>query len=203
MNNLESFHVNEGAEGIDNGAFERLREKMAQARAQIKKDKKQEASQVKKDNVLFNVLMEFIKHLPADHPTVKGIVSCLSANLPSLVILSVISLNYKSIEKALPAQSADQNLPQVNNADIPNIQKLILWLQRVQLHIQTAKESDLRKIYLHGKIHPSLKGLLVHTLTEYFKTIPQEQVSVDQVGSYIETMVSQLEQLNPNKEIEE
>lgn len=202
MNNLEHFHANEGAEGIDNGAFERLREKMAQARAQIKKDKKQEASQVKKDNVLFNVLMEFIKHLPADHPTVKGIVSCLSANLPSLVVLSVISLNYKSIEKALPEISPEENLHSLKLVEIPNIQKLISWIQKVNYSISNAKHSDIQKLYLNQKIHPSLRGLVVHTLSEYFKTIPEEQVPIAKVEDYTQAIIDQLDSLN-NKELDD
>jgi hypothetical protein len=192
MNNLENFHANESTEGLDNGAFERLKEKMAQSRAQIKKDQKQEASQVKKDDVLFNVLIEFIKHFPSNHPVVKGIVACLSANIPSLIILAVISLNYKSIEKAVPTIPESNSLIQASSLDIPNIQKLISWIQRLHFTLLNTKEADLRKVYPDEILNKYLKGLIVHSLTDYFKTIPLEELPVDNIEGYVESILGQI-----------
>ncbi len=189
MNNLENFHVNEGADNIDSGAFERLREKMAQARAQIKRDKKQEASQVKKDDILFNVLIEFIKHFPSDHPLVKGIVSCLSSNVPSLVILSVISLNYSSIAKAIPVP---EDAKEIQIAQIPDINKLVNWLKKVNYSLSDIKASDIPKVYPKGELSPSLRGLIVHTLSEFFKTIPEEELSVEKVEGYTQSILTQI-----------
>lgn len=190
MNNLENFQVNEGAEGIDNGAFERLKEKMARSGAQIKRDQKQEASQVKKDDILFNVLIEFIKHFPADHPVVKGIVGCLSANIPSLVILSIISLNYRSIDKALPQVSSNQL--NTNTKEIPQIGKLIEWLSKVKTTLSNLKSSDIPKVYPNSIIATPLKGLFVHTLTDFFKSVPDEDVPLNKVEDYIQTILGKL-----------
>jgi hypothetical protein len=191
MNNLENFQVNEGAEGIDNGAFERLKEKMAQSGAQIKRDQKQEASQAKKDDILFNVLIEFIKHFPADHPVVKGIVGCLSANIPSLVVLSVISLNYKSIDKAIPKNEHKHELT-FSSSDIPQINKLIDWLAKLTSTLSSIKNSDIPKVYPSQKLAIPLLGLINHTLTEYFKSIPDQEVPVDKVEPYISSILQKL-----------
>lgn len=199
MNNLENFNIQEGAEGVDNGAFERLREKMAQARAQIKRDQKQEASQVKKDDILFNVLIEFIKHFPSDHPIVKGIVSCLAANIPSLVILASISLNYKSINKAIQSHASQyqssESLSLPTSDDLKQFNQLIEWLKNLQIILANTKQSDQRHIFHNQKLNPSLQGLITHTLTEFFNNNQSESLNNQNIQDYTTSI---LENLNSN-----
>lgn len=199
MNNLENFNIQEGAEGVDNGAFERLREKMAQARAQIKRDQKQEASQVKKDDILFNVLIEFIKHFPSDHPIVKGIVSCLASNIPSLVILASISLNYKSINKAIQSHASQyqssEALSLPTSDDIKQFNQLIEWLKNLQIILANTKQSDQRHIFHKQELNPSLQGLITHTLTEFFNNNQSQSLNNQNIQDYTTSI---LENLNSN-----
>ena len=189
MSDLENFTVSEGNEGSDSGALERLREKMAQASAQIKKDQKQEARQVKKDDMLFNVLMEFLKHLPSGHPLVKSIVNCLSANLPSPLILAILSLNYKTIRQAL-AQS-DQTTSALPTLQIPDkfnsFSEIINWIQLVVIHIQTSKESDKVKIYNNNQLSKYLQSLINISLTDFFNN--KQELTPDQITTYTQDIL--------------
>lgn len=189
MSDLENFTVSENNEGSDSGALERLREKMAQASAQIKKDQKQEASQVKKDDVLFNVLMEFLKHFPANHPVVKAVVNCLSANLPSTVILAVLSLNYKTIQKAIKnIITSKENLPSLNLPEkFQSFTELISWADLVTYTIQSAKESDKQRLFTEQGLNKYLTGLIVVNLTEFLNN--QQEITTEQVSLYTQDIV--------------
>lgn len=58
---LESFIGFDGDEGMSEAAFEKFKERMAKAQAQIAAIKKEEKKQKKKEDELVKILLKFIK----------------------------------------------------------------------------------------------------------------------------------------------
>lgn len=109
MNDFESFSASEGQEGVDAGALERLREKMKAASAQMKKDQKQEQKQKQQEDDLYQIILAFLNELGADSPIVILVSKAVAHNIVAEMILAVLSLNYKTIQKILGLELAEKN----------------------------------------------------------------------------------------------
>ncbi len=99
--NLEGFSPDEGAEGVDNAALERLREQMKKARQQMQGDQKQEAKQKAQEDTLYQILIAFLNKFGPDHPVVVLVARAIAHNILSELILAVLSLNYDTVQKYL------------------------------------------------------------------------------------------------------
>lgn len=97
---LESFVGFDTGEGMSEAAFEKFKEKMAQAAAQIAAIKKEEKKQKKKEEDLLKILLKFVKSSKNRELTLL-ISRVLEQNIPANFILAIIILSHKEIRKEL------------------------------------------------------------------------------------------------------
>lgn len=124
MSDLESFSPSESSEGVDPAALERLKEQMREAAKAMKRDQQQEQKQKKTEDVMYQTLIMFVNTLGTDHPLVYYIVRCLSENILSELILSIISLNNPALHELTGLNLADTtSQPTINEQAlvVPNL----------------------------------------------------------------------------------
>jgi len=97
---LESFSGFDSGEPMSEASFEKLRERMKAAAAQIKAIKKEEKKQKKKEDELFRILLQFIK---TSHKTdlILLISRVLEQNVPANFIMAIILLGNEEIQQAM------------------------------------------------------------------------------------------------------
>lgn len=101
MSDLESFSgADDRGESMDPAAFERFKERMAAAAAQLKALQKQEQKQKKKEDELIKILLRFIQ--TGTNRDIMILVSrLLEQNLPAAFIVSLLLINSPEIQKEL------------------------------------------------------------------------------------------------------
>jgi hypothetical protein len=108
---MDGLNYSEGADGASEGgaevsqeAVERFREQARKAAAQAKQDKKSEQKKKKQDDVLIQIILQFLKN-----PKYSGFFLLLSRvlekNVPSDFILALLSLIHKESADALNAKN--------------------------------------------------------------------------------------------------
>lgn len=201
MSDLENFTLSESSEGADSGAFERLKEKMAQARGQIAKDKKQEGKQKKQEDTLFNVIQELLKHLPPSHPLIKKVVGALSVSIPSQLLLVIISLNYNSLHKTVGLTQSEENSKtkqlinlsqQLDTNTSNNLQTLFRWVNLVKKTIQNSKKSDLENIFIQDQFNPKVSDLLFYTINSFITKKLTVDLEVDAKQTLVENIILEI-----------
>ncbi len=101
MSDLESFFgADDRGESMDPAAFERFKERMAAAAAQLKAMQKQEQKQKKKEDELVRILLRFIQ--TGTKRDIMILVSrLLEQNIPAAFIVSLLLINNEEIQKEL------------------------------------------------------------------------------------------------------
>ncbi len=101
MSDLESFFsADNRGESMDPAAFERFKERMAAAAAQLKALQKQEQKQKKKEDELIKILLRFIQ--TGTKRDIMILVSrLLEQNVPAAFIVSLLLINNEDIQKEL------------------------------------------------------------------------------------------------------
>jgi len=146
MADFEMFGgMDEGGEGVDPAAFEKFKERVKAASAQIKADKKKEQKQKKKEDQLIKILLQFVKK-DNKRDIMLLIARLLEQNIPPLFILSIVLLGHKDVgkelgidlakpllegekavdDKSLVSFTEDMTLPLKAKAEIDNWMKYIL-----------------------------------------------------------------------------
>src|SRR5260221_3590095 len=99
MSDLESFFSNDNrSEGMDPAAFERFKERMAAAAAQLKALQKQEQKQKKKEDELVKILLRFIQ--TGTRRDIMILVSrLLEQNIPAGFIVSLLLISNEDIQR--------------------------------------------------------------------------------------------------------
>lgn len=97
---LESFIGLDQGEGMDPASFEKFKERMGRAQAQIAAIKKEEGKQKKKEDKLFKILLHFVKH-SHKRDLILLISRCLEHNLPANFILAIVLLGNPEIKEAV------------------------------------------------------------------------------------------------------
>jgi len=95
---LEDFLGLDDNSGMDNAAFERFKEKMKRAAAQIKAIKREETKRKKKEEELVRIILKFIK-TSSKKDLVLLISRVLERNIPANFILSIILLGNEEIKR--------------------------------------------------------------------------------------------------------
>lgn len=101
MSDLESFFgADDRGESMDPAAFERFKERMAAAAAQLKALQKQEQKQKKKEDELVKILLRFIQ--TGTKRDIMLLVSrLLEQNVPAAFIVSLLLINNEDIQREL------------------------------------------------------------------------------------------------------
>ena len=97
---LEEFTGFDQGEGMDAASFEKFKEKMRKAAAQIKAIKKEENKRKKKEDELIKILLKFIK-TSHKQDLVLLISRTLEKNIPANFILAVILLGNEDIQREI------------------------------------------------------------------------------------------------------
>jgi len=146
---IEGFSPSEQNEGIDAAALELLREQMKAAHAQMKKDQAQEKKQKDQEESLFEILFLLLKKLGQNDPRIQLIVACLAKNFTAHTILTILSLEFKTVAKLInisfliensslaEAQENSLIIKQLGHKDLEIYQRynLDLWLKSINASI--------------------------------------------------------------------
>lgn len=190
MGDLESFSVSEGSEGVDSGALDRLREQMKEAAAAMARDQKQEQKQKKQENNLYQVIIQLMNKLGANHPLVTLIIKNLRENILSEVILAVIALNYDSVQKAVGLDLASTKELALNenslvvpsfgeNDDIEIRFRLDVWIRFINDVIFKNPGRN-----LHSIKSVKFPNTAKHCFTDLMSYIAQEYLQAKKVQFY-------------------
>lgn len=98
MADLEGFFGSEGSEKVDPASFEKFKERIKAARAQIKALKIGEQKQKAKEEKLIKILLSFVKSQKKQDIMVL-IARLLEQNIPAAFILSIVILGNEEIKK--------------------------------------------------------------------------------------------------------
>lgn len=182
MSDLESFSPSESSEGVDPAALERLKEQMREAAKGMKRDQQQEQKQKKTEDVMYQTLIMFINTLGTDHPLVFYIVKCLSENILSELIISIIALNHPQLQQitGLTLVGSSQNeilnegslvVPDLSSGNMPLHLRLNmeLWIKSIN---DKAFENPTRNLEsIRIKKQPELPK---HAFTDLMSYIAQD-----------------------------
>ncbi len=163
MADLESFSsADSGAEGSDPAALERLRERMANASAQIKAMQVGEQKQRKNESELIKILLKFIKSRQKGDQLLL-VARLLDENIPANFIVSLLALSNHEIReelgiKLLPSLEQEQqialdtrNLPDIpiGDAVLPLKIKIALttWFEEIYRRSSEVPDRLLKTIY--------------------------------------------------------
>jgi len=180
MSDLESFSgFNDRNEGMDQAAFERFKERMAAASAQLKAIQAGEQKQKKKEDELIKILLKFIQS-GQKRDILLLVTRLLEQNVPASFIVSVLLINNANIQqelgvKLLPPGQIDnikQTLPDryMPNQTIPLKVKIAIdaWVQEM-LKYASEKAARLLETALNadGTIKLPLSQLAILCLQDF------------------------------------
>lgn len=181
MSDLESFSPSESSEGVDPAALERLKEQMREAAKGMKRDQQQEQKQKKTEDAMYQVLINFVNTLGPDHPLVYYIVRCLSENILSDLILSIIALNNPQLHELTGLTLVNQESSEINEQSliVPNLStdsmplhlrlNIELWIKVINDKAFLNPDRNLNSIRI--KKQPELPK---HALTDLMSYTAQE-----------------------------
>lgn len=147
MSDLESFSGSDGRnEGMDAAAFERFKEQMAAAAAQLKAIQAGEQKQKKKEDELVKILLKFIQSGSQKRDILLLVTRLLELNIPAAFVVSILLISEEQMQaqlgiKLLPpggvnlAAADSQTLPDryMPNQTIPLKIKIAIdaWVQEM------------------------------------------------------------------------
>ncbi len=149
MSDLESFSGFDAGESFDPASFDRFKERMKAAAAQLKAIQKQEQRQKKSEDELVKILLKFIQNASnnqKDREILLLVSRLLEQNIPSGFIVSLLLISYEKIQeelglKMLPpgAEQENKNLPDtyLGGKILPLKVKIAIttWIHEIQKQI--------------------------------------------------------------------
>jgi len=153
MGDFESFGGFDAGEGMDAASFEKFKERMKAAAAQIKALKKGEQKQRKKEEKLIKILLKFVKSSKKQDIMVL-IARLLELNVPAVFILSIVILGneeYFDNEEGRQVLLDGQKLQ--NGAD----EKSLVFLDRdkvLPLELKIKIDAWMKNIFSLSMEHP-------------------------------------------------
>lgn len=97
---FEAFSAIDSQNGVDQGALEQLRERMAAASAQGAKDQKREAKQKKGEDNLAQIIVALLKSNNQEG-LIRVVANTLADNVPAYFILAILALRFQSVRKTI------------------------------------------------------------------------------------------------------
>jgi len=156
MSDLESFSGFEGGgEGMDTAAFEKFKERMKAAAAQLKALAAGEQKQKKKEDELIKILLKFIKS-GQKKDLLLLVLRLLEQNVPAGFIVSILLISNREMQedlglKMLPA-GPEHDLPE--DSDIETLPDKYLKDSVLPLKIKIAIDVWLGEIAKRAAEHP-------------------------------------------------
>lgn len=121
MSDFESFGgVSEGQEAYDPASFERFKQRMAAASAQIAALQKQEKRQKKSEDELVRILMKFLQSGQKDE-IIQLVSRLLELNVPSGFIVSVLLISNLEMQVETGLHLLGAGVINTENEDLPEI----------------------------------------------------------------------------------
>jgi len=176
MSDLESFSgFDSGGEGMDTAAFEKFKERMKAAAAQLKALAAGEQKQRKKEDELIRILLKFIKS-GKKKDILLLVLRLLEQNVPAGFIVSLLLISNRDMQEALGLKMlpAAPELSVPGDSDIETLPDKYLEDSVLPLKIKIAIDAWLQEIAKRAAEHPDriLKtvldedGLLKLTVTQ-------------------------------------
>lgn len=157
MSELESFSGFEGGgEGMDTAAFEKFKERMKAAAAQLKALAKGEQKQKQKEDELIKILLKFIK-TGQKKDILLLVLRLLEQNVPAGFIVSILLISNRDMQEALglkmlPAGTEDLSVP--GDSDIETLPDKYLKDSVLPLKIKIVIDIWLQEIAKRAAEHP-------------------------------------------------
>lgn len=222
MSDFESFGGFEaGRESFDPAAFERFKERMAAAAAQLKALQKQEQKQKKSEDELIKILLKFIQS--GKKKDILLLVSrLLEMNVPAAFIVSLLLISNKDMQdqlglRLLPSGEVEQaveestNLPDlyIGGEILPLKVKIAMinWIQEVTKKVNDHPHRTLKTVVdPDGQVHLTAIQLGSFCLRDFMEEqdVPHEY---DQLKEFVSFFLNDLlqkvaEDLKNRKELD-
>jgi len=151
MSDLESFFgADDRGEAMDPAAFERFKERMAAAAAQLKALQKQEQKQKKKEDELIKILLRFIQ--TGTKRDIMILVSrLLEQNIPAAFIVSLLLINNEDIQRALGIKLLPQGAVEEEKAHALTLPDHYMKGEIIPLKIKIAIDAWAHEIVEHSQ----------------------------------------------------
>jgi hypothetical protein len=145
MSDFETFGGVDASGQVDQASFEKFKERVKQASAQIKAAKAAEQKQRKKEDKLIKILLKFVKN-KAKNDIMLLIAKLLEENLPPVFVLSIVLLGNEDILEN--DEERKMLSPPSKPEDVQNNQSLSLFeeSQTLPLEIKIAIDSWMKGI---------------------------------------------------------
>lgn len=171
MSDLESFTgFDAQGDAMDPGAFERFKERMKAAAAQLKAQQAGEQKQKKTEDELVKILLKFIQS-GQQHDIMLLVVRLLEENVPAFFIVSILLISNPMIQQELgltmlpapteidTAETLPQNISrqpqnQLRNGEEKQLVKQEFSEDSLPPHIKQALDKWLRHIYSKSAENP-------------------------------------------------
>lgn len=223
MSDFESFGgFDAGRESFDPAAFERFKERMAAAAAQLKALQKQEQKQKKSEDELIKILLAFIQS--GKKKDILLLVSrLLEMNVPAAFIVSVLLISNPDIQQKLglsllPSGHVEQeveksaNLPDlyIGGAMLPLRVKIAMinWVSEITKKINDHPQRALKTLVdPDGQVHLTATQLAAFCLRDFLEeqAVPHEYDQLKEFASFFlnDLMAKTAEDLKNRKELDE
>lgn len=152
---LESFFGADSGEPMSEASFEKLREQMAAAAAQIQAIKKEEGKQKKKEDDIYKILLQFVQTSQKKDLTTL-IARVLEKNLPANFILAIILLGNEEIQHKT-GQVLMLNGGVAEDGTIPNEKALIFFTEEdstIPLKLKIEIDNWIKNMILQAEENP-------------------------------------------------
>jgi|GEM_PF-1434120 len=147
MTDLESFSGFNGNEAYDPAAFERFKERMKAASAQLKAIQAGEQKQKKKEDELIKILLKFIQS-GQNRDVLLLISHLLEDNVPASFIVSLIAIAYQEIQEQIGLKLLPEPDDLAKHAAAQS-EKVLL-----EGTTDPPKKETLPDHYIHGEVMP-------------------------------------------------
>jgi len=203
MSGIESFS---GSESVNQGgsaeAYERFKERMAAAAAQIKAAQAQEQKQKQTEDHLAKILSDFLKSGQSAQ-LISFISALLAKNIPAGFIISLILISNPTLQVAtgiqlLSGQSDTSHTPFTQNLSLtptnqilPLEMKLAIdrWVMEILKSAELSKEKLLPNVLNQQReLHPELTDLPAYSLMEFMNANSVEY-STEEVNNFCQFFI--------------
>jgi len=206
MSELESFSgFDSGGEGMDTASFEKFKERMKAAAAQLKALAKGEQKQRQKEDELIRILLKFIKTGKKKN-TLMLVLRLLEQNVPAGFIVSILLISNQDMQEALglkmlpsapelsvPGDSDIETLPDkyLEDSTLPLSIKLAIdaWLQEIAKRAAEYPDRILKTVLdEEGLLKLPVTQLAVFCLRDFLEMENIEH-SYDKLKDFVDLML--------------
>jgi hypothetical protein len=184
LGGFESFTGAPGGKEKAQESDEQFQERYRQAQAAIKRIKKQEGKKKQDDNLLAQIIVQFLND-PNYTQFFILISHLVSKDIPSDIILAIISLIYEPAEAALVERFPEQISPGHLHANNQRADLIDEWVKRIFLVATAEPHRVLETILDHNwQIDEELTQFSSLVLRHYLENIKKEQSQLNNLQNF-------------------